>query len=76
MDLWAWVTTRRILDLQELQEAILARPKWHGTAQLRSIAGLVAGGAVSEAELRMHELLRKAGILGWMANARCTMPEA
>ncbi|HST85785.1 MAG TPA: DUF559 domain-containing protein [Kineosporiaceae bacterium] len=69
LDLWAWVTNGRILDHEGLLAAIGSRPRWYGTAQLRRIADLVAGGAVSHAEFRMHDLLRAAGISGWTANA-------
>jgi len=68
LDLWAWLVTRQILDHDRLLAAIASRPSWYGTAQLRRIADLVAGGAVSHAEFRMHDLLRQAGVTGWTAN--------
>jgi Protein of unknown function (DUF559) len=68
LDLWAWVSSRQILDRSQLGEAIEARRNWYGTAQLRRIDELVADGAVSAAEHLFHELLRQAGIGGWTAN--------
>ncbi len=69
LDLWAWVATRQILDHELLRAAIDGRRNWRGTGQLKQIAELVAGGAVSHAEFRFHELLREAGLTGWTANA-------
>jgi very-short-patch-repair endonuclease len=43
---------------------------WYGTGQLRRIAEVVADGAASQAELRLHELLAEAGVTGWIANAQ------
>jgi very-short-patch-repair endonuclease len=68
LDLWAWVATRRLLDRDGLLAAVEARYNWHGTPQLKRIADLVAGGALSHAEFRLHELLRRARVTGWAAN--------
>jgi len=72
LDLWAWVFTRRVLDQGDLDQAIAARTKWHGTTQLRRIRELVAGGAVSAAEFEFHQLLKQARLTGWVANAPIT----
>lgn len=70
LDLWAWLSTRQVLHCSDLHAAATNRHRWHGTPQLRAIAELVAGGAVSGAELRFHELLRSAGLAGWTAGAQ------
>lgn len=70
LDLWAWLSTRRIIDLEGLQAAIGLRRGRPGTAQLKRLAELVADGAASQAEWRLHQLLRRAGITGWTANAQ------
>jgi hypothetical protein len=67
LDLWAWVSTRKVLDAAGLASAIEDRRCWDGTAQLRRLADVVRDGAVSGGEYRAHELLREAGIDGWRA---------
>lgn len=69
LDLWAWVATRKILDREHLLAAIDDRQNWHGTPQLKRIADLGADGALSQAEVLMQELLRRANLTGWIANA-------
>jgi very-short-patch-repair endonuclease len=69
LDLWAWVATRHILDRDQLLAAIEGRRNWRGTQQLKRIAALATNGAVSHAEFRLHELLRRARLTGWTANA-------
>jgi very-short-patch-repair endonuclease len=59
---------RKWLRVVELQDAISLRRGQNGTPQLsRIVARLVAGGA-SEAELKLHELLRRGRFDGWVAN--------
>jgi very-short-patch-repair endonuclease len=72
LDLWAWVSTRHVLDRLALEDAVAARRNWYGTAQLRRIAELVSSGAVSGAEFLLHQLLRQAGLTGWSANLPIT----
>lgn len=67
LDLWAWVTSRKILDVAGLEAAISRRFHWYGCPQLQRILELVRGGAVSGAEFVLHALLREAGIEGWTA---------
>jgi hypothetical protein len=68
LDLWAWVSTRGILDQAQLRNAIAARRNWYGTARLRLLGDLVATGAVSGAEYLFHQLLLQAQVTGWSAN--------
>jgi hypothetical protein len=68
LDLWAWVSTRRILNQTRLAGAIAERHGWYGTPQLKRLAKLTATGAISAAEFRFQELLRAAGLTGWAAN--------
>jgi very-short-patch-repair endonuclease len=68
LDLWAWVSTRGILDRAALASAVLARRNWYGTPQLRRLGDLTASGAISQAEFCFHELLRRAALTGWTAN--------
>lgn len=68
LNLWAWVSTRAVMDRQELSTAIRTRDRWHGTPQLRRIHDLTQRGALSGAEYCCHELLTRAGLTGWTAN--------
>lgn len=67
--LWAWVVTRRVLDLEQLSAAVSERKYRDGTEQLRRLADISATGSLSAAEDVCHDLLRGAGIDGWRANA-------
>ena len=66
-DLWAWVSTRRVLTRGQLAEATRQRLGRRGTRQLVRLLELTRTGAASRAERRLHGLLRTAGIRGWRA---------
>lgn len=70
LDLYAWVSSRELVDretLHRLADRDLGR---HGSPALREVLRRTATGAVSEAELKLHALLDDAGISGWVAGAR------
>jgi very-short-patch-repair endonuclease len=67
--LWAWISTRRILDLAGLEAEAGRRPGWHGTPQLRWLLALGASGSLSVGEDVLHQVLREAQLTGWTANA-------
>jgi very-short-patch-repair endonuclease len=69
-DLWAWLATRRLMTLDDLRVAAAGRTGQPGTPQLRRLVTASASGSLSAAEDLLHDLLRKAGIGGWVANAR------
>lgn len=67
LDLLAWVSSRRLLVPDELAEWLVGHPRqWGNPARARAVARL-ARGAVNPAEDLLHEILRKAGITGWLA---------
>ena len=68
--LWAWVCSRGILTIEQLACAVRERFASPGNANLLRLLAWARDGALSEAERRMHKLLRAAGISGWRANAR------
>jgi very-short-patch-repair endonuclease len=68
--LWAWLSTRGVLDIRDLATAAQGRLGRHGAPALVRVLAQVSSGALSPAERRMHRLLRSAGIRGWEANAR------
>jgi very-short-patch-repair endonuclease len=67
LDLWAWVSTRKILDGADLETALDQRLGRVGTTNLRTLSRLTRGGAVSPAELLLHSILHDAGLGGWEA---------
>lgn len=67
LDLWAWLSSRRVLDHDDLLQAVGDRRGWTGTPRLARLARVTKDGAVSEAEYRLHKLLRRAGLRGWQA---------
>jgi len=69
-DLLAWTVAHERLRAVDLEADARERPDRHGNAQLRRLAREAAGGALSVAERRCHELLRRAGITGWQANVQ------
>jgi very-short-patch-repair endonuclease len=70
LDLWAWCSSRRVLSRDQLAAEVQGRLGRHGTRQLLRLLRLTASGAVSGAEVRLHRLLRRAGLTGWEAGVR------
>lgn len=68
--LYAWLVTRQRLSPTQLGSAVRAGTLRPGNGRLRDLQRRTASGALSEAERRVHQLLRKADIGGWEANAR------
>lgn len=69
LDLYAWLTTRRLLSRRHFAAMVRARTGRAGATQLRRLLRVTASGAVSSAEMRAHAVLRAAGVVGWVANA-------
>jgi very-short-patch-repair endonuclease len=67
--LWAWLSTRGVLDAAGLAAEIQRRPGRPGTPQLRRLLELGASGSLSAGEDLLHQLLREARLTGWTANA-------
>ncbi len=67
LDLYAWASTRRLVDRAELAAELRARFGRPGAGQLRRLLAVTRGGAVSAAEVRLHSMLRRGGITGWRA---------
>ena len=61
---------QRRLRLEDLQRAHVRNARRHGAASARRLLDAAAGGARSEAERIVVQLLRNAGIGGWHANYR------
>lgn len=70
LDLWAWLTTRQVLEHGDLTTEVVRRKGWHGTPKLARLEGLTRTGAVSPAELQLHILLSAAQITRWEAGVR------
>jgi very-short-patch-repair endonuclease len=65
---------RRRVTLQSLRAAYRRGMGRRGSAAVAALLVLAAGGARSEAERRLHALLRSAGIVGWIADHRVVLP--
>ncbi|MBU3705687.1 MAG: DUF559 domain-containing protein [Mycobacterium sp.] len=61
---------QRRVGLAELQRAHVRGARRHGAAAARRMLDAASGGARSEAERLLVQLLRAAGIAGWYANYR------
>ncbi len=67
LDLYAWLTTHQVVSRAQVQAQTRSRLGRHGTPQLIRLLHLTRTGAVSAAEYRVHELLRRACLTGWRA---------
>lgn len=68
--LWAWLATRDVLRRRHLVKEVAGSTGRWGTPRLARLLRDTQEGAFSEAERRLHRLLRRAGLGGWQANAR------
>lgn len=67
--LLAWVVSRGVVGPADLARAVRDRRGRWGMTQLRALAADAADGAVSAAERRLHRMLSRDGITGWVGNA-------
>jgi hypothetical protein len=70
--LWAYLSSRQLVSLPDLQAVIKLRSGMPGVSARRVLERNVSSGAVSGAELLLHEALEKAGFRGWEAGVRIT----
>jgi very-short-patch-repair endonuclease len=68
-ELLVWTQTRRLATCAELAALLKAGPRQVGNRQRRDLLALIADGAMSVAEQRLHRILRAALIRGWLADA-------
>jgi len=67
-ELLIWVLTRRIVPHDQLAAALDRQPGLTGNPARRRLLALTADGAMSVAEHRLHRILQRAGITGWVAD--------
>lgn len=67
LDLLAWVSSRRLVEHDELVSWIGEHPGRWGNPSRRRAALRMASGAMNPAEDLLHAILRRAGIAGWSA---------
>ena len=67
--LLAWAMTRGVVSRELVRDAALDGFERWGTPVLREVLRRTNGGALSEAERLLHEVLRSGGVTGWRANA-------
>lgn len=69
LDLLAWVSSRHLLPAEQIASWVAAHPwRWGNQARLGAARRLAAG-AVNPAEDLLHQILRRAGITGWLPGA-------
>lgn len=59
---------RGLVTVDELRAALRRTGQRHGLGRAWSVIADIGGGAHSEAEVRVHSLLRRGGVGGWTAN--------
>ena len=59
---------QRLLTVEEVRRELARTGQRHGLARAWSVLGDVRDAPYSEAEVRVHRVLREAGIHGWRAN--------
>lgn len=69
-NLLAYLASRDLVAPRDLERQLAAHPRRRGNAQLRRLLARLVAGALSEAEERLHTLLRRVDLTGWEANAR------
>ena len=68
--LMIWAVTRELFTRANLELAVQSRPgRWGNKRRRRALADTRTG-ALGASERRLHELLRGAGITGWLADQR------
>jgi very-short-patch-repair endonuclease len=67
---FAWLVTRDLITSTELRAQLAERTHLYGVVRLRAMAAALDRGAVSLAEVELHDLLRKRGFTGWLGNAK------
>ena len=60
---------RGLVTVEELRTALRRTGQRHGLGRAWSVVADVSAGAHSEAEVRVHRLMRRVGVVGWTANA-------
>jgi len=60
---------RGLVTVEDLRTTLRRSGQRHGLSRAWSVVADISAGAHSEAEVRVHRLLRRGGIVGWTANA-------
>ena len=67
-ELLVWVLTRRLVSHAELATVLARTTHLTGNAQRRRLLEATKAGAMSPAERRLHAILTRAGLTGWLAD--------
>lgn len=73
VDAWgllAWLATRDRITADDVEAQIAERYHLYGVPRLRSMAAALRRGAVSAAEVELHEFLDRCGFTGWAGNQK------
>ena len=68
--LFAWMATRELICAADVRAQVADRKHLYGVVRLRAMAGALERGAVSLAEVELHDLLTKCRYTGWAGNQK------
>jgi very-short-patch-repair endonuclease len=68
--LFSWLVSRNRISLSEIDKGLERYRNRTGRPRLRRYRELCESGAASELEMRLHLLLRRAKLTGWVTNAK------
>jgi very-short-patch-repair endonuclease len=66
----SWAITRDLVSRDDLERAVAERARWWGNTRRRQALRDTEHGALGAGERRLHEVLRHAGITGWLADQK------
>jgi len=66
----SWAITRELFSRDDLDRAVAERARWWGNTRRRQALEDTEHGALGAGERRLHQVLRGAGITGWLADQK------
>ncbi len=69
LDLLAWVSSRRVIAAEDVSAWVSHHRRRWGNQARTAAAERLATGAVNPAEDRLHDILRRGGVDGWLGGA-------
>lgn len=67
--LFIWAFTRDLITAHDLENFLVSNPGRRGNSRLKTFLNRAKTGAMSPGEDKLHQILHRAGIVGWQANA-------
>lgn len=66
---FSWSFTRDLITAKDLESFLVNNPGRRGNNRLKGFLNRARTGSMSHGEDRLHQILHRAGIVGWQANA-------